>query len=664
MLVTSRKSLPGAAAIPVVALMLAGCASVGSGPVIKTGDQVGVHLTCRLPNGELAVSTSKAVADDRSLAKSSIFLPVTNDDPITVVAGGKDEDKGVSSPGFEDEILRRIAQAAVGMREGEKGSLTLTAEKSLLREGEQQQLDLIRNQRRPKELRIPRDEYRQKLKIEPETGHEFAVDRGFTGKITSVTEKEVMVTVAAVPGTVVTTALGKGTIRDKGDHFEIELQVKVGDLIRSGGLVGRVSQVDADKFTIDYSNPFGGQSLDCTFSTFGVSKTPEQAGEGAAAKSETTAAPASEAKTSTPTDQPIDPAQMARIRSAVTDALQSGKSSLDLDLSALTGPAAKDDLVTVRFQASNPDGTPLVLPEGSAKQNVPQELMAGKDELFPGIGAAVLGMAPGEKKQITLAPEKAFGPRDESKSAKFPLKNTVPASLALSAEEFVKRFGAFPVAGKEVPFIPYLTAKVERVGEKEVTLAISATDGARFGEPYGTITTAVGPQGVTLTLIPKLGASIPGEHPGVITASDAETFTVDANHPLAGKTITLDLELISLTKAASLQGKPVDWVGEHDAGLARAKKEGKPVFLILYADWCGWCKKTLTETIPDPRLNALKDKFVWVKVNSDKETKYKQQYGQNGYPLMLVLNPDGTLRKRIDGYRDARALKEELDGVL
>ena len=63
-------------------------------------------------------------------------------------------------------------------------------------------------------------------------------------------------------------------------------------------------------------------------------------------------------------------------------------------------------------------------------------------------------------------------------------------------------------------------------------------------------------------------------------------------------------------------------------------------------------------------MTGLKDKFVWVKVNSDKETKYKQQYGQNGYPLMLVLNPDGTLRKRIDGYRDAHGLKEELEGVL
>jgi len=52
-----------------------------------------------------------------------------------------------------------------------------------------------------------------------------------------------------------------------------------------------------------------------------------------------------------------------------------------------------------------------------------------------------------------------------------------------------------------------------------------------------------------------------------------------------------------------------------------------------------------------------------VKVNSDKEKKYYEQYGQKGYPLIVLLKADGTVIKKIDGYRDARALKGELEAV-
>jgi len=61
---------------------------------------------------------------------------------------------------------------------------------------------------------------------------------------------------------------------------------------------------------------------------------------------------------------------------------------------------------------------------------------------------------------------------------------------------------------------------------------------------------------------------------------------------------------------------------------------------------------------------ALKDRFVWVRVNSDKEQKYKQQYGQEGFPMMVLLNSEGSVLKKIDGYRDARALSEEIKAVL
>jgi FKBP-type peptidyl-prolyl cis-trans isomerase 2 len=663
-----RKTLfKGSYCLPLIAVALMGCATVDSGPVFKAGDEVGIQFTCRFPNGDVAATTHKATADDRSQPKSNIFLSVKNDDPFSTTAGENKDLKPDVLPGFEDEILRQLAMATVGMRHGEERTIKLTAETHERWKGEEQKLEMVRKRNHPKEIHIRRSEYTRKLKKEPEVGNEFAYERGFTAKVKTVTDKDVIVSISAISGTKLTTAFGVSTIRDAGDRYEVVLDPKMGTLVRSGGLVGRVSQVGDDKFTVDYSNPFGGESLDCSFSALGLHKDTDhtKAENSVTVKGEALAAPAVADGSNTSADRKINQEQLSQIKNAVTDAIKSGKSSVDIDLPTLSGQVAKGDLVTIRFTAKGTDGAPLTLPEGFAKAGTPQELMAGKEEIFPGLGDAVIGMAPAEKKKITLLPEKAFGIRDEKKTATFPLNKTVPAKITLPADEYVKRFGGFPTTGKEVPFIPYVTAKVESIGEKDVTLAISATNGAQFSEPFGVITVMAGTDGVTLKLAPKLGASFDMDnHPGVISAFDSETFTVDSNNPLAGKTIIVDLEVVSLTKATSLQTSPIDWIENQDAGLAQAKKEGKPVFLLLYADWCGWCKKTMTETIPDPRVSALKNKFVWMKLNSDKEIKYKKQYEQNGYPLMLVLNPDGTLRKRIDGYRDAVGLKKELVGTF
>ena len=653
------KFLPGSAGLPLAALLLAGCATVQPAPVIKSGDEVGIHFTCRFPNGQVASTTRKEVIYDPTLPKAPILLPVSDDDPVPVTAGKPTEFSPLRTPGFEDEIVRQLTLLAVGMREGERKNATLSAETVAVRGSEPQKLDMARVRHREKVMRVSRDQFKKERGKDPEVGAPYTLEPSFPGKVTAVTDQDVTITITGTPGSTIWTPFGTGTVKETADTYDIDLDVKQGTLARSSGLVGRISAVGADTFTIDYSNAFAGESLNCDYSAVALPK--GAAGSGGAIT------PAAEPAVTIP---PVPAASLEgtlaeteRLKAVLTDALKDAKGSATIDLSPLQ--AAKGDLVQVRFSVSNPDGSALELPSGSQPQGTVQELMAGKDELFPGLGGAALGMASGERKTITLAPEQAFGPRDESKVTRYPRVNTVPARMTLPAEEYVKRFGGFPTEGKDVTLFPYLKARVAAVGEKEVTLSVSATDGAKYDESYGTITTTVDALGVSLTLTPKVGASVPaGDHPGLITGFDAESFTVDANHPLAGKTIVVNLELVSLTKVASLQGKPIEWIEGHDAGLALAQKEGKPVFMILYADWCGWCKKTLTESIPDPRVTGLKDKFVWVKVNSDKETKYKQQYGQNGYPLMLVLNPDGTLRKRIDGYRDAHGLKEELEGVL
>ena len=65
---------------------------------------------------------------------------------------------------------------------------------------------------------------------------------------------------------------------------------------------------------------------------------------------------------------------------------------------------------------------------GCGCESGPMELTIGSGEFFPQIEDALVGMAPGEKKSVTIAAEDAFGDYDETKVFTVP-RSDVPADL-------------------------------------------------------------------------------------------------------------------------------------------------------------------------------------------------------------------------------------------
>jgi thiol:disulfide interchange protein DsbD len=126
----------------------------------------------------------------------------------------------------------------------------------------------------------------------------------------------------------------------------------------------------------------------------------------------------------------------------------------------------------------------------------------------------------------------------------------------------------------------------------------------------------------------------------------------------------VEVEIVGITKATALKEIQIPWVQDHDQGLEQAAGEDKPMLLLLYADWCQWSHKMMAESLTDPRIKMFRDRFVWVRVDSEKQPVFKEVYRPNGFPLMLVLDSKGDVLKRIDGYRDAAALSLELEAAL
>ena len=122
---------------------------------------------------------------------------------------------------------------------------------------------------------------------------------------------------------------------------------------------------------------------------------------------------------------------------------------------------------------------------------------------------------------------------------------------------------------------------------------------------------------------------------------------------------------------ASAVSRSVRW---HDfaAGLELARSEGKPVLATFVTDWCPYCTKMTRNTW---RASAVVERLgdvVPVRVdveNSEGERGFSgpeiaSRYGVAGYPVQMLLEPDGSVIARTSGYQSSRDLLTWIDREL
>lgn len=98
----------------------------------------------------------------------------------------------------------------------------------------------------------------------------------------------------------------------------------------------------------------------------------------------------------------------------------------------------------------------------------------------------------------------------------------------------------------------------------------------------------------------------------------------------------------------------VDWHGNitwHTwaEALPLARKESKPILLLVYADWCPHCR-ALGAVFSDPEIGELAKRFVMVRQNHDDAPPWLEPYTQKygGYvPRIFFFDSDGKIRDDI-----------------
>lgn len=138
--------------------------------------------------------------------------------------------------------------------------------------------------------------------------------------------------------------------------------------------------------------------------------------------------------------------------------------------------AKQGDTVSVHYTGKLTDGTVF----DSSRERDPIQFKLGEQQVIPGFEKAVEGMEPGEKTEVTIPADEAYGQRNEE--------------------------------------------------------AVAAVERARLPE-------GLDPQvGQQLQMQGPEGQAMPVR----VTDVDDENITVDANHPLAGKDLIFELELVNV----------------------------------------------------------------------------------------------------------------------
>ncbi len=126
------------------------------------------------------------------------------------------------------------------------------------------------------------------------------------------------------------------------------------------------------------------------------------------------------------------------------------------------------------------------------------------------------------------------------------------------------------------------------------------------------------------------------------------------------------LFIILFAISSTLVNAQVQWLSFEEA-VEKAKENPKPIFVDVYTDWCGWCKKMDIATFSEDRVaKMLQNDFYPVKFNAEQqepinfnnhEFKFVEN-GRRGYNELAVALLDGKL-----SYPSVVFLNEKMERI-
>lgn len=221
-------------------------------------------------------------------------------------------------------------------------------------------------------------------------------------------------------------------------------------------------------------------------------------------------------------------------------------------------------------------------------------------------------------------------------------------ALRWSRRGFVE--GQVEIAGQRA-FVLVTELHMDGIFDQRDAWALATTREALLAAPSRTLeqhawlagkawrATAIDPDGLSLTFV--------SFDPGISEAEEAAKA-----------------DLYAADRKAPRAVQPVPFGKDFAAALAKARAQGRRVFVDFQTTWCGPCRQMEQLVYTAQPVVEAASGYVPVVLDGDEQRELVKRYQVTAYPTMLLLDADGKELKRAVGYRGVAAMVEFLSERL
>lgn len=146
---------------------------------------------------------------------------------------------------------------------------------------------------------------------------------------------------------------------------------------------------------------------------------------------------------------------------------------------------------------------------------------------------------------------------------------------------------------------------------------------------------------------------------------DAQTTVIDANAISIDGAIKDDVFAFAApadSREVTVEERSSSrWYTDLDEAMAVAQKSNRRIFVDFMATWCGPCKRLEADVFGTDRWKALSSKFVFLRIDVDRQPQVSSKYGITAMPTQMILDKNGGVLDTTVGYANATEFFKFMD---